>query len=85
MAVKLHKPGYDDAKRSVSNGKVMLDDRDDWSEHRCAPRARAGPRRSGPFTGGDSPHPRCACPPGRPPQPCLSSATAFAAGESTSR
>jgi hypothetical protein len=33
LAVKLHKPGYDHAKRLVSNGKVMLDDRDDWSEH----------------------------------------------------
>jgi hypothetical protein len=29
MAVKLHRPG----RRLVSNGKVMLDDRDDWSEH----------------------------------------------------
>src|SRR4051812_40407519 len=33
MAVKLHRPGYDHAKRMVSDGNVALDDRDDWSEH----------------------------------------------------
>ena len=33
MAVKLHNPGYDHAKQLIAEGKVVLDDRDDWSEH----------------------------------------------------
>ena len=33
MAVKLHRPGYERAKRLVADGKVVVDDRDDWSEH----------------------------------------------------
>ncbi|MCW2997293.1 MAG: hypothetical protein JWN65_842 [Solirubrobacterales bacterium] len=33
MAVRLHRPGYDRAKKLVGDGKVALDDRDDWSEH----------------------------------------------------
>jgi hypothetical protein len=33
MAVKLHRPGYDHAKKLVGDGHVVLDDRDAWSEH----------------------------------------------------
>jgi hypothetical protein len=33
MAVKLHRPGYEHAKALVADGKVVLDDRDGWSEH----------------------------------------------------
>ncbi len=33
MAVKLHNPGYDRAKRLIAERKVALDDRGDWSEH----------------------------------------------------
>jgi hypothetical protein len=33
MAVRLHRPGYDYAQRLVGEGKVVLDDRDAWSEH----------------------------------------------------
>ena len=33
MAVKLHNPGYNHAKALVGEGHVVLDDRDDWSEH----------------------------------------------------
>jgi hypothetical protein len=33
MAVRLHNPGYDHAKKLVADGKVVLDERDDWSEH----------------------------------------------------
>jgi hypothetical protein len=33
MAVKLNRRGYDHAKRLVEDGKVELDERDDWSEH----------------------------------------------------
>ena len=33
MAVRLHNPGYDHAKQLVADGKVVLDGRDDWSEH----------------------------------------------------
>jgi hypothetical protein len=33
MAVKLHNPGYDRAKKLVGDGRVVLDDRDAWSEH----------------------------------------------------
>jgi hypothetical protein len=33
MAVKLHNPGYDHAKKLIADGSVVLDDRDAWSEH----------------------------------------------------
>jgi len=33
MAVKLHRRGFEQAKRLVSAGKVVLDERGDWSEH----------------------------------------------------
>jgi hypothetical protein len=33
MSVKLHRSGFDHAKKSVSEGHVVLDERDDWSEH----------------------------------------------------
>jgi hypothetical protein len=33
MAVKLHRPGYEHAQKLVREGKVVLDDRDAWSEH----------------------------------------------------
>jgi hypothetical protein len=33
MAVKLHRPGYNHARRLVDDGKVVLDGRDEWSEH----------------------------------------------------
>ena len=33
MSVKLHRPGYDRAKQLIAERKVVLDDRDDWSEH----------------------------------------------------
>jgi hypothetical protein len=33
MAVKLNRTGYDHAKGLVKDGKVVLDERDDWSEH----------------------------------------------------
>ena len=34
MAVKLNERGYAHARRLVEEGRVVLDDRDDWSEHR---------------------------------------------------
>lgn len=33
MAVKLNRSGYDQAKQLIADGKVVLDERDDWSEH----------------------------------------------------
>jgi hypothetical protein len=33
MAVKLNKRAYDHAKERVRSGDVVIDDRDDWSEH----------------------------------------------------
>jgi hypothetical protein len=33
MAVKLSERAYDHAQRLVQDGKVVLDDRDGWSEH----------------------------------------------------
>ena len=33
MAVKLNRTAYDHAKRLVEEGEVVLDERDDWSEH----------------------------------------------------
>jgi hypothetical protein len=34
MAVHLHRPGYDHARKRVEEQHVVLDERDDWSEHR---------------------------------------------------
>ena len=39
MAVKLNAHGFDHAKRLVQRGRVVRDERDDWSEH--APSADA--------------------------------------------
>jgi hypothetical protein len=33
MAVKLHRAGYARAEKLIGDGKVVLDDRDGWSEH----------------------------------------------------
>jgi hypothetical protein len=33
MAVKSHKVGFEYAKRLIDEGKMVLDDRDAWSEH----------------------------------------------------
>jgi hypothetical protein len=33
MAMKLNKAAFDHAKRLIGEGKVVLDERDDWSEH----------------------------------------------------
>ena len=33
MAVKLNSASFDHAKRLIKEGKYVLDDRDDWSEH----------------------------------------------------
>jgi hypothetical protein len=33
MAVKLNSKSFDHAKRLIKDGKYVLDDRDDWSEH----------------------------------------------------
>jgi hypothetical protein len=33
MAVKLSRAAYEHAKRLVADGKTVLDERDDWSEH----------------------------------------------------
>jgi hypothetical protein len=33
MAVKLNSASFDHAKRLIKDGKYVLDDRDDWSEH----------------------------------------------------
>jgi hypothetical protein len=33
MAVRLNKPAYDHARQLADQGDVVLDDRDDWSEH----------------------------------------------------
>jgi hypothetical protein len=34
MAVKLSRTAYEHAQALIRDGKVVLDDRDDWSEHR---------------------------------------------------
>jgi hypothetical protein len=39
MAVKLHNPGYDHAKKLIAEGHVVLDERDAWSEHQPSARA----------------------------------------------
>jgi hypothetical protein len=36
MSVKLHRSGYEHAQRLVEDGRVVLDERDDWSEHHPA-------------------------------------------------
>jgi hypothetical protein len=33
VAVKLNRSGYEHAQRLVKEGKVVIDERDDWSEH----------------------------------------------------
>jgi hypothetical protein len=33
MAVKLNQAGFDHANKLIGDGAVVLDDRDDWSEH----------------------------------------------------
>lgn len=33
MSVKLHRSGFDHAKQLIEDGRVVLDERDDWSEH----------------------------------------------------
>jgi hypothetical protein len=33
MAVKLNRKAYEHAKELIRDGKVVLDERDDWSEH----------------------------------------------------
>jgi hypothetical protein len=33
MSVKLHRSGFEHAKKLVEEGRVVLDDRDAWSEH----------------------------------------------------
>jgi hypothetical protein len=38
MAVKLNQTGYQHAQRLVRDGRVVLDDRDEWSEHQPSAR-----------------------------------------------
>lgn len=38
MAPRLHRSGYDHARRLAQDGRVVLDDRDDWSEHQPSTR-----------------------------------------------
>jgi hypothetical protein len=33
MATKLHRSGYEHAQKLAKEGQVVLDERDDWSEH----------------------------------------------------
>jgi hypothetical protein len=33
MTVKLNQPGYDHARKLIADGRVVLDERDAWSEH----------------------------------------------------
>jgi hypothetical protein len=33
MAVKLYRSGFEHAKKLVDDGRVVVDDRDAWSEH----------------------------------------------------
>jgi hypothetical protein len=37
MAVKLHRAGYEHARGLVEAGKVVTDDRSDWSKHQPSP------------------------------------------------
>jgi hypothetical protein len=34
MAARLNERGYEHARRLIEQGRVVLDDRDEWSEHR---------------------------------------------------
>jgi hypothetical protein len=34
MTVKLHRAGYAHAQKLAGDGRIVLDERDDWSEHR---------------------------------------------------
>jgi hypothetical protein len=34
VAVRLHRPGFEHAKRLIGEGRAVRDDRDAWSEHR---------------------------------------------------
>jgi hypothetical protein len=38
MAVRLHNPGYEYARKLIDGGHVVLDDRDAWSEHQPSAR-----------------------------------------------
>jgi hypothetical protein len=38
MAVRLHNPGYEYARKLIDGGHVVLDDRDAWSEHQPSTR-----------------------------------------------
>lgn len=38
MSVKLHKAGFEHAKELIAAGKVVHDERDDWSEHQPSTR-----------------------------------------------
>lgn len=33
MAIKLNRSAYEHAQKLINDGRVVLDDRDDWSEH----------------------------------------------------
>ena len=33
MSIRLHRSGFDHAKQLIDEGRVVLDERDDWSEH----------------------------------------------------
>jgi hypothetical protein len=34
VAVKLNRPAYEHAQQTIKNGDYVIDERDDWSEHR---------------------------------------------------
>jgi hypothetical protein len=36
MAVKLHRPAYEKARDLIGDGKAVIDERDDWSEHQAS-------------------------------------------------
>jgi hypothetical protein len=40
MSVKLNRRGYEHARTLVRQGKVVLDERDDWSEHQPSTQAQ---------------------------------------------
>jgi hypothetical protein len=37
MSVELNRSAYEHAKKLIKDGRVVLDERDDWSEHRPSP------------------------------------------------
>ena len=39
MAVRLNRPGYEHAENLVKEGRAVLDERDDWSEHQPSTKA----------------------------------------------